>query len=210
MPKVSQEHRDARRAQILQAAAACFERKGYQRTTMADIIKESGLSAGAIYVYFAGKQDIVRAVAQESVTARVEAITAQAGDGALSPGDLVAAAVASGAAAAPFFAPELWSLARRDDKVRELLGFSQRCARRGGDHRARLGGAAPGDLRRPWAQPRGLGARCRARHPRAAGGPVADVPGLRGQDWRRRLRRGHPPSSGVAGGGPRTPLHPSR
>ncbi|PVR94745.1 TetR family transcriptional regulator, partial [Salmonella enterica subsp. enterica serovar Anatum] len=34
MPKVSQEHRDARRAQILQAAAACFERKGYQRTTM--------------------------------------------------------------------------------------------------------------------------------------------------------------------------------
>ena len=119
MPKVSQEHRDARRAQILQAAAACFERKGYQRTTMADIIKESGLSAGAIYVYFAGKQDIVRAVAQESVTARVEAITAQAGDGALSPGDL-----ASGAAAAPSFAPELWSLARRDDKVRELLvGF---------------------------------------------------------------------------------------
>lgn len=124
MPKVSQEHRDARRAQILQAAAACFERKGYQRTTMADIIRESGLSAGAIYVYFAGKQDIVRAVAQESVTARVEAITAQAGDGALSPGDLVAAAVASGAAAAPSFAPELWSLARRDDKVRELLvGF---------------------------------------------------------------------------------------
>ena len=50
MPKVSQEHRDARRAQILRAAAACFERKGYQRTTMADIIRESGLSAGAIYV----------------------------------------------------------------------------------------------------------------------------------------------------------------
>lgn len=124
MPKVSQEHRDARRAQILQASAACFERKGYQRTTMADIIKESGLSAGAIYVYFAGKQDIVRAVAQESITARVEAITARAGDGALSPGDLVAAAVASGAPTAPSFAPELWSLARRDDKVRELLvGF---------------------------------------------------------------------------------------
>ena len=34
------------------------------------------------------------------------------------------AAVVSGAAVAPSFAPELWSLARRDDKVRELLvGF---------------------------------------------------------------------------------------
>ena len=35
-----------------------------------------------------------------------------------------AEAPAAGAAAAPSFAPELWSLARRDDKVRELLvGF---------------------------------------------------------------------------------------
>ena len=95
MPKVSQEHRDARRAQILRAAAACFERKGYQRTTMADIIRESGLSAGAIYVYFTGKQDIVRAVAEESLSNRAETIIAQADDGALGPAALVAAAVDS-------------------------------------------------------------------------------------------------------------------
>ena len=122
MPKVSQEHRDARRAQILRAAAACFERKGYQRTTMADIIRESGLSAGAIYVYFTGKQDIVRAVAEESLSIRAETIIAQADDGALGPAALVAAAVDS--AAMPSFAPELWSLASRDAEVRELLvGF---------------------------------------------------------------------------------------
>ena len=122
MPKVSQEHRDARRAQILRAAAACFERKGYQRTTMADIIRESGLSAGAIYVYFTGKQNIVRAVAEESLSIRAETIIAQADDGALGPAALVAAAVDS--AAMPSFVPELWSLASRDAEVRELfVGF---------------------------------------------------------------------------------------
>ena len=49
MPKVSEQHREARRDQIVDAALRCFSRKGFQRTSMADIIAESGLSAGAIY-----------------------------------------------------------------------------------------------------------------------------------------------------------------
>lgn len=159
MPKVSQEHRDARRAQILRAAAACFERKGYQRTTMADIIRESGLSAGAIYVYFTGKRDIVRAVAEESLSIRAETIIAQADDGALGPAGLVAAAVDS--AAMPSFAPELWSLASRDAEVRELLvGFL-------GDARAMAETAA-----RAWAE----------QHPE-----VSDAHGLSPKEWARAV-----------------------
>jgi AcrR family transcriptional regulator len=64
MPKVSEQHREARRDQIVDAALACFSAKGFQRTSMADIITESGLSAGAIYGHFAGKQQLALAVAQ--------------------------------------------------------------------------------------------------------------------------------------------------
>jgi TetR/AcrR family transcriptional regulator, transcriptional repressor of aconitase len=58
MPKVTDAHREARREQILDAAMRCFAEKGFQRTSMADIGAASGLSAGAIYLQFAGKQQI--------------------------------------------------------------------------------------------------------------------------------------------------------
>ena len=47
-----------RKAQIYQAAAACFHRKGYHLTTMDDIVAESGLSKGALYWYFESKKDL--------------------------------------------------------------------------------------------------------------------------------------------------------
>lgn len=58
-PKVRDDYRDARRAQILDAAAECFLSKGFHRTTMQDIFEASGLSAGAVYNYFEGKDEIV-------------------------------------------------------------------------------------------------------------------------------------------------------
>lgn len=70
MPKVTAEHRQARRRQIANAAMRCFARKGFQAATMADIIEESGLSAGAIYGHYASKNDIVLLVANEVVAHR--------------------------------------------------------------------------------------------------------------------------------------------
>jgi AcrR family transcriptional regulator len=64
MPKVTEQHREARRDQIVDAALRCFSLTGFQRASMADIIAESGLSAGAIYGHFASKQQITLAVAQ--------------------------------------------------------------------------------------------------------------------------------------------------
>lgn len=63
MARVSQAHLDARREQILDAARLCFSRNGFHRTSMQDIINEAGLSAGAVYRYFPGKADIIRAIA---------------------------------------------------------------------------------------------------------------------------------------------------
>ena len=61
MPKVSQDHRDARREQILDAAVHCFVRKGVHATTMADICAAAKLSRGAVYGYFESKYEIIRA-----------------------------------------------------------------------------------------------------------------------------------------------------
>ncbi len=65
MPKVSEAHRHSRRRQILDAAIACFAREGFQRTTIEDIIRESGLSAGAIYSYFQNKEAVIETLADE-------------------------------------------------------------------------------------------------------------------------------------------------
>ena len=59
-PDVSAE----RRAQIIQAALACFSRKGYRNTTMDDIVAASRLSKGTLYWYFKSKDGLfVSAVA---------------------------------------------------------------------------------------------------------------------------------------------------
>jgi len=65
MPKVSDEHRATRRRQVLDAAVECFARQGFHRATMQDIIREAGLSAGAVYGYFAAKDEIIEAIAAE-------------------------------------------------------------------------------------------------------------------------------------------------
>jgi len=78
MPKVSQAHLDARRQQILDAARARFASHGFARTSMADIVSESGLSNGAIYRYFTSKDDIVVAVCEQGSEALPKALTAEA------------------------------------------------------------------------------------------------------------------------------------
>ena len=62
MPKVTAEHVDARRRQILSAALRCFAREGFHRTTMQDIFREAELSPGAVYSYFKGKDELIAAI----------------------------------------------------------------------------------------------------------------------------------------------------
>lgn len=66
MPRRPQEHLDARRSQILEAARECFATQGFHRTTMVDVFERSGLSAGAVYRYFPSKEDIIAAIAAQA------------------------------------------------------------------------------------------------------------------------------------------------
>ncbi|MFD0775947.1 helix-turn-helix domain-containing protein, partial [Streptomonospora algeriensis] len=69
MPKVSADYLAARREHILSAAAARFSRDGFHRTSMQDIIDEAGLSAGAVYRYFRGKDEIIAAISLDAAGA---------------------------------------------------------------------------------------------------------------------------------------------
>jgi AcrR family transcriptional regulator len=71
VPRVTEEYRAARRDEIVEAALEAFRRKGFHATSMADIIAQSGLSAGAIYGHFKGKSEIVLEVATRVVGERV-------------------------------------------------------------------------------------------------------------------------------------------
>jgi len=76
VPKVSEAHLASRRQQILEAAQRCFARDGFHRTTMQDVVREAGLSPGAIYRYFPSKAELVAAIAGERhqrETAQIEA-----------------------------------------------------------------------------------------------------------------------------------------
>jgi AcrR family transcriptional regulator len=69
VPKVTDEHVQARRRQILEAAFECFAEKGFHAATVQDICRKAGLSPGAVYGYFAGKEDIIAASCEEGVRA---------------------------------------------------------------------------------------------------------------------------------------------
>lgn len=58
MPRISAEHEQQVRDRIVRAATAVFAEKGYHGATIADVVARSGLSVGAIYTYFKGKDEL--------------------------------------------------------------------------------------------------------------------------------------------------------
>jgi AcrR family transcriptional regulator len=74
MPKVLPVYLETRRQQIIDAAAACFARGGFHRTTMQDICGEADLSPGAFYRYFQSKEEIIQAMCSRGHEEDVEII----------------------------------------------------------------------------------------------------------------------------------------
>lgn len=69
MPKITEKQRDARRDQILTAAWKCFHARGIHATSMEQIIREAGLSAGAVYLYFKSKEELILSAITAQMTA---------------------------------------------------------------------------------------------------------------------------------------------
>lgn len=74
---------DLRRAQILDAANACFSREGFHGASMASIAAEAELSVGQIYRYFESKEAMIEALCEdflEEWTETAASIHGQAND----------------------------------------------------------------------------------------------------------------------------------
>ncbi|WP_019548488.1 TetR/AcrR family transcriptional regulator [Streptomyces sulphureus] len=93
MARVSQEHLDARRRQILVGARRCFTRNGFHATSMQDVLAEVGLSAGAVYRYFRGKDEIVAVIVGEVLESVRQSYVAVADADPPPPPDTVVASV---------------------------------------------------------------------------------------------------------------------
>jgi AcrR family transcriptional regulator len=122
MPKVTDAHRAARRDEILDAAQRVFARKGYRGSSIAAIIDESGLSAGAIYSYFEGKQELFHAVVERTLAVRTPQIAADAGEQPRSPGELIRSVLVS-MRGQPIstMAPQIWAEAAVDPETRKVV-----------------------------------------------------------------------------------------
>ncbi len=117
---------DERRAQIIEAALACFARKGYHRTKMDDIVAESGLSKGSLYWYFKSKKDIFLATIT-SFFQQMELSLEDILQSDLAPTEklrTIARSVASGVEKArPFISVMLdfWSHTHHEEEIYQLL-----------------------------------------------------------------------------------------
>lgn len=124
MPKVSEDHRERRREQIALAAMRCFARKGFEGTSMADIIAESELSAGAIYLHYTNKNDLVAHVVGDVLRARnADLVRLVALDPLPHPADVMRTFV-NGLSAVPGGANmvvQVWAIAAREPSLAELI-----------------------------------------------------------------------------------------
>lgn len=76
MPRVSTDHLNARRRQILDAARTAFARYGFEGATVRVLEESAGLSRGAIFHHFADKDAIFLELAEADVASMAETVAA--------------------------------------------------------------------------------------------------------------------------------------
>lgn len=62
--------KDARPGELLNAALALFVEKGFAATRVEEIAKLAGVSKGTLFLYFASKEELFKAVVRENISGR--------------------------------------------------------------------------------------------------------------------------------------------
>jgi AcrR family transcriptional regulator len=164
MPRITEARREAKRAEIVAAARRCFSRDGFHQTSMPDIAQEAGVSVGASYRYFAGKEEIILEIAGDAfrvIFAPLEQLVDSAevptvADLVSASIDPVAGATATDAAGQPVPVDELlrcavqaWGELLRNEGLRQraVEGFEQ-VRRRMAEvlRQGQAAGTVPGEL----------------------------------------------------------------
>ena len=129
MPRVTAAHGQDVRDRIVSAALRVFGELGFHGSTMQDVVRESGLSVGAIYTYFKGKDDLFLATCDLAAGRGFGELAARLARGR-TVADKLAIAVsfyfdaADGDAANPGnanFLVQAWGVAEAEPAVREML-----------------------------------------------------------------------------------------
>ena len=62
-----QRRKEARPAEIIAAALEAFVERGYAATKLEDVARRAGITKGTMYLYFANKEELFKAVVREAV-----------------------------------------------------------------------------------------------------------------------------------------------
>lgn len=104
----------ARPDEIAEAALEVFAEKGFAAARLEDIARRAGVSKGALYLYFATKEDIFRAVVVQAVAPNLRRIQALAADHSVPFADLAQALAA--------LAPQLMAKPQIGAVVKMVIG----------------------------------------------------------------------------------------
>lgn len=123
--RVDPERTAARRAEITTAAAELFARRGFERTTAADIARAAGISSGSVFYYFPDKQAIFRAIFEADLPLAHEQVQRHAASpsalaGILATVEELAAEVNWPGATGLMI--ELLRVIDRDEQLQEIIG----------------------------------------------------------------------------------------
>jgi AcrR family transcriptional regulator len=120
---------DELRERLLRAAAAVFARQGYDGTKIMDVVREAGLSTGAVYGRFKSKNDLLR----EAIVTRSNHAARLGDEGFERVADLIAAGASRTDAPlsdAEALRLEAYVTARREPEVAQALADAYALFRR--------------------------------------------------------------------------------
>jgi AcrR family transcriptional regulator len=84
-----QERAVATRRQIVHAAAEVFDREGFERASLAEIVNQAGITKGALYFHFKSKEDLAAVVIDEGHSISMNAAAAIGASGATALAQMV-------------------------------------------------------------------------------------------------------------------------
>ncbi|SDM71140.1 TetR/AcrR family transcriptional regulator [Nonomuraea jiangxiensis] len=126
MPQVTPQYLAQRRASILAAAARCFAANGFHATSIPDICAEAGMSAGGVYRYFAGKDELIAELGDSVMTPVLRALrTAASADPVPGPAEVIdlihRALLTEGSSSDASLILQVWAEVVRNPGMRESL-----------------------------------------------------------------------------------------
>ena len=71
-----QRRKEARPAEILAAALACFKERGFTATRLEDVAAKAGVTKGTIYLYYPSKEELFKAVVRGELVPTIERLEA--------------------------------------------------------------------------------------------------------------------------------------